>query len=393
MKLTSPENTRSMYLFGVGGGGGRALQAVRKMNLSRTFLVAINCDVQALDRVQADLKFQIGKALTRGLGAGADPEIGFRSLQESKEFIDSFKDTNSLHCVLAGLGGGVGSGAGPLLAQELARRGLPVTAIVTMPFTSEGKRRMAQAEAALEKFKLAVQSPIVIRNQSLLNIVERNTPLLEAFDIANDAYEYVVEEILSAISDHSIQTIDVDKRMQLFKTIGDTFPNALKDIERQLALGGTLLHYRPVARILVPDDNPNLLKAISVDQSMLRAISPRKFEELLCYLYELAGYKVQLTPETRDRGADLLVCSPSPVFGREFVTVVQAKKFDGRRKVGEPEIRELAGAQFIFNAQKAQCITTYGYTDPARKTAKQLSIDLGLFCELLRLMNDEFRHG
>ena len=393
MKDTHSGNTRSIYIFGVGGAGGNMLQTIREMNLSNIFLVAIDCDKQTLEHVQADIKFQIGKKLTRGLGVGGNPEFGARALEESKEILSTFKDANALHCVIAGLGGGVGSGAGPLITRELSRRGLPVTAVVTMPFNFEGKKRMANAEAALERLKSVVQSPVVIQNQSILNIIERNTTLLEAFEKSYLACEYVVEEILSAISNDAFQTIDVGKRMQFLTIIADTFPDALKDIERQLSLGGTLLHYRPASRIFVPDNNRDLLRAISFDQSMFRVISPRKFEELLCYLYELAGYKVQLTRETRDRGADLLVCSPSPLFGREFLTVVQAKKYDGRRKVGEREIRDLAGAQFIFNAQKAQCITTYGYTGPARKTAKELSIDLGLFWELLRLMNNEFRKG
>lgn len=382
---------RPVYLLGVGGGAGNILKAVRKIDLPKLLLVALNSDLESLEKTHADLKFQLGPNSCRGLGSRGDLKIGAQAFRESIELVNTFKGKNTLYCVIACLGGGTGSGAGPLLAQTLRQRELSVTAILTMPFNFEGKKRMAQAEESLIKFQSIVDFPIVIRNQDLLSIMEKNTTIMQAFNLCDIACEYVVEEILSMITKEPLQSININQRVRLFEMVRDILPSALADIERQLSIRGNLLHYQPSTRILVPDNNPQLLKAISLDLSLVRIISPRKFEELICLLYKLAGYKVELTQQSRDRGADLLVYSPSPIFGREFLTVVQLKKYDGRRKVGEREIRDLYGTQFIFNAQKAQCITTIGYTKPAQQTAKELGIDLSLFYELVRLMGNEFR--
>lgn len=377
---------RCVYLFGVGGGGCNALSAVKELNLPNLVLVALNSDDQNLERTPAGLKFQLGANLCKGLGAGANPDIGAAAFQESIELLDTFKDTNALYCVLAGLGGGTGSGAAPLLVKALKHKGLPTTAILTMPFAFEGTRRSKQAEEALAKIRSVVNAPIVINNQDMLSILGKNVSLLEAFKTCDEACNYVVTEILSMITNKALQSLPISQRVGFFEMISDVLQNAFADIEKQLSIRGDLLHYQPKSHIIVPDNNPQLLKAITLDQSLLKVISPRKFEELLCCLYELAGFKVTLTQQSRDRGADLLVYMPSPIFGQQFLTVVQAKKYNGKKKVSEHEIRDLFGSQFIFNAHKAQCITTIGYTKPAEETANKLKIDLALFSELLRLI-------
>jgi restriction system protein len=136
------------------------------------------------------------------------------------------------------------------------------------------------------------------------------------------------------------------------------------------------------SKIIVPNTNMELLKALSVNPELVYTISPRKFEQLCAYIYELSGHETKLTPRTRDDGADIIVWTPPPVFGNAFTTVVQTKKYGKQRKVGAAEIRDLVGTQMLFEAQKAQMITTSDYAKPAINTAKKTKIDLVRFYDL-----------
>ncbi len=140
--------------------------------------------------------------------------------------------------------------------------------------------------------------------------------------------------------------------------------------------------------IIVPNNNKELLQAINIDNSILRVISPRKFEELIAYIYRISGYNVQITKATRDRGADVLVWSPPPLFGKEFLTIIEAKKYNNENKVTFSDIQKLMGARVTFNANKAQMLTTYGFTKDAMELAQTNEIDLALFEELLAKLNN-----
>ncbi len=208
-------------VVGVGGGGGNAVTSMIDKRLQGVDFFAINCDMQALEHNKAPNKIQIGKNLTRGLGAGADPSIGQRAVEEDRDEIARALAGSDMVFVTAGMGGGTGTGGGPIVANVAKSIGALVVGIVTKPFTCEGKKRMGQAEAGLEEMKKQVDTLIVIPNQKLLSIVERNTPLQEAFDKANDVLYNATRGISELITTPGLINVDFADVRTIMKEMGD----------------------------------------------------------------------------------------------------------------------------------------------------------------------------
>jgi cell division protein FtsZ len=187
-------------VLGVGGGGGNAVNRMIDSDLKGIEFMAVNTDLQALRKCRAPLKLQLGRALTRGLGAGADPEIGRKSALEDTEAILEALDGADMVFITAGLGGGTGSGAAPILASLASEIGALTVAVVTKPFGFEGRRRLSVADQAVEELRSAVDTLITIPNERLLNFVERGTPLFEAFRIADDVLRQAVQGISDLIT-------------------------------------------------------------------------------------------------------------------------------------------------------------------------------------------------
>jgi cell division protein FtsZ len=208
-------------VVGVGGGGGNALNSMIDKRLQGVDFFTINCDMQALERSKSPNKIQIGKNLTRGLGAGADPSIGQRAVEEDRDEIARALAGSDMVFITAGMGGGTGTGGGPVVANIAKSIGALVVGIVTRPFTCEGKKRMAQAEAGLEEMKKQVDTLIVIPNQKLLSIVERNTPLQEAFDKANDVLYNATRGISELITIPGLINVDFADVRTIMREMGD----------------------------------------------------------------------------------------------------------------------------------------------------------------------------
>ncbi len=187
-------------VLGIGGGGGNAVNRMIDADLKGIEFMAVNTDLQALRKCRAPLKLQLGRALTRGLGAGADPETGRKAALEDTEGILEALDGADMVFITAGLGGGTGSGAAPILASLAAEIGALTVAVVTKPFGFEGRRRMTIASQAVEELRSAVDTLITIPNERLLNFVERGTPLSEAFRIADDVLRQAVQGISDLIT-------------------------------------------------------------------------------------------------------------------------------------------------------------------------------------------------
>ena len=187
-------------VIGVGGGGGNAVNRMIDANLRGIEFVAANTDLQALAKCRARTKIQLGTLLTKGLGAGADPEVGRKSALEDTERILEVLDGADMVFLTAGLGGGTGTGAVPILASLAAEIGALTVAIVTKPFGFEGRRRMQLAERGVEELRAWVDTLITIPNERLLNFVERGTPLTEAFRIADDVLRQAVQGISDLIT-------------------------------------------------------------------------------------------------------------------------------------------------------------------------------------------------
>ncbi|HPN67573.1 MAG TPA: cell division protein FtsZ, partial [bacterium] len=168
-------------VVGVGGSGGSALNRMIEAKLKGVNFLAVNSDLQALKQSMAENTLQIGRDLTRGLGCGADPDKGRMSAEENKdEIYEELRDTDMVF-ITAGMGGGTGTGAAPVVAGIAKELGALTVAVVTKPFTFEGQRRMKLAEAGIEELKKNVDTLIVIPNDRLLQVVDKKTTLMDAF--------------------------------------------------------------------------------------------------------------------------------------------------------------------------------------------------------------------
>jgi cell division protein FtsZ len=195
-------------VVGVGGGGTNAVNRMVGAGLSGVEFIAVNTDAQALLESDADLKVQIGSKATRGLGAGADPAIGHAAAQETRdELKESLKGADMIF-ITAGEGGGTGTGAAPVLA-ELGRELEALTVgVVTRPFAFEGRRRAEQAELGIQNLRDRVDTLIVIENDRLLQVVEKKTPVKEAFRIADDILRQGVQGITTLITEPGLVNLD-----------------------------------------------------------------------------------------------------------------------------------------------------------------------------------------
>jgi cell division protein FtsZ len=208
-------------VVGVGGGGGNALNSMMDKGLVGVDFVAINCDLQALARNNAHHKIQIGKNLTRGLGAGADPTIGQRAVEEDREEIARVLAGSDMVFITAGMGGGTGTGGAPVVANIAKSIGALVVGIVTRPFNSEGKKRSSQAETGIDELKKQVDTLIVIPNQKLLDIIDRRTPMLEAFELANQVLHNATRGISEVITVPGLINVDFADVRTIMREMGD----------------------------------------------------------------------------------------------------------------------------------------------------------------------------
>src|SRR5687768_4749182 len=187
----------NIKIVGVGGGGSNAVNRMVEVGLGGVEFIVANTDVQALDYNKAGVKVQIGHKLTKGLGAGADPNIGRQAALEDTESIIHALSGADMIFVTTGLGGGTGTGAAPVIASLASELGALTIAVVTKPFRFEGKKRAMQAEAGLEALRECVDTVITIPNERLLSIIDRRTSLTEAFTLADD----VLRQAIQGISD------------------------------------------------------------------------------------------------------------------------------------------------------------------------------------------------
>jgi cell division protein FtsZ len=200
LRLTlDPDVRRSakIKVIGVGGGGSNAVNRMVEVGLDGVEFIVANTDVQALDVNRAPVKVQIGHKLTKGLGAGADPNIGRQAALEDTDTIIQALSGADMIFVTAGLGGGTGTGAAPVIASLASELGALTIAVVTKPFRFEGRKRAAQAEAGLEALRQCVDTVITIPNERLLAIVDRKTSIIDAFALADD----VLRQAIQGISD------------------------------------------------------------------------------------------------------------------------------------------------------------------------------------------------
>lgn len=205
---TSVDQLAVIKVIGVGGGGNNAVNRMIEHGVQGVDFIAVNTDAQALKLSKAEAKLQIGGKLTRGLGAGANPEVGKKAAEESKEQIEEALRGADMVFVTAGMGGGTGTGAAPVIAAIAKELGALTVGVVTRPFTFEGRKRSTQAMGGISTMKESVDTLIVIPNDRLLEIVDKNTPMLEAFREADNVLRQGVQGISDLIATPGLINLD-----------------------------------------------------------------------------------------------------------------------------------------------------------------------------------------
>ena len=216
IKPTEVESSASIKVVGVGGAGNSAIDRMKEVGLSGVEFVAVNTDAQALPHSNAETKVHIG----RGLGAGGDPDKGRDAAEEGREAIDKALEGADMVFITLGAGGGTGSGASPIVAEEAKNRDILTVGVATKPFTFEGAKRRENAEKAIEELSRNVDALITIPNDRLLQTIDPRTPLLETFKIADDVLRQGVQGISELITEHALINLDFADVKAVMKNAG-----------------------------------------------------------------------------------------------------------------------------------------------------------------------------
>lgn len=208
VKPSEIQTFASIKVVGVGGAGGSAVNRMKDAGLAGVQFIAMNTDAQALHNSKADVKIHLGHSTTNGLGAGADPGTGEAAANESKDEVRQALEGADMVFVTIGAGGGTGSGAGPVVAEIARELGILVVGVATKPFSFEGEKRRTNAERAIVQLGKNVDTLITIPNDRLLQTIDRRTPLLETFKIADDVLRQGVQGISELITEHGLINLD-----------------------------------------------------------------------------------------------------------------------------------------------------------------------------------------
>ena len=339
VKPNEVESTASIKVIGVGGAGGSAVNRMREAGLSGVEFIAMNTDAQALHNSKADRKVHLGQDTTNGLGAGADPTVGEKAAEESRDEIRDALTGADMAFITFGAGGGTGSGAGYIVAEEARKQGILAVGVVTKPFTFEGAKRKANADWAIERFARNVDALITIPNDRLLQTIDQRTPLTETFKIADEVLRQGVQGISELITEHSLINLDFADVKAIMKDAG----SALMGIGR------------------ASGENRATIAAQQAIESPLIEVS---IDGARGVLFSVAGGP-DVTMAEMQEAADLITASVSPdaniIWGAsvrpeledELIVTVVATGFDSEYYRDDPR------AQEIFNQAPAAETNTY----------------------------------
>ncbi len=218
--VTAPDNVVKIKVIGVGGGGNNVVNRMVRSGVDGVDFIAVNTDKQALNISSAGYKIQIGEKLTHGQGAGSNPEVGRKSAEESRSQITKALEDTDMVFITAGMGGGTGTGAAPIVAEAAREQGILTVGVVTKPFGFEGGRRMKQAEAGIEELRDKVDSLVIIPNDRLKHATDQKITFANAFEIADDVLRQAVQSISDLIRETGFINLDFADVTAIMKGAG-----------------------------------------------------------------------------------------------------------------------------------------------------------------------------
>lgn len=316
-----------IVVIGVGGGGNNALDRMIGADLSAADYVAVNTDAQVLDACKAVKKIQIGKKLTKGYGAGADPEIGETAALENEEEIKAVMEGADMCILTCGMGGGTGTGATPVIAKCCKEMGILTVAVVTTPFTFENTPRITAAKNGIEKLQTNVDTLLVIPNDKLIGLSEKPLLLDDAFEMADSVLKYTIEGITNIVRNRGVVNLD-------FNDLRTTLTN--KGIGH-LGIGTIDVESSVLEAVKQAVNSPLLETSIEGAENLLINTSGRvnitALNEAISYVRELAGEKVNIiwgtvTEENYDKEKIVVTLIATGMPGDKKVTKEVQRSFE-----------------------------------------------------------------
>ena len=320
-------------VVGVGGGGNNAIDHMINNKVSGVDFVAVNTDLQVLKKSQATERLQIGTKLTKGLGSGGNPEMGRKSAEESREDLKEILSGSDMVFVTAGMGGGTGTGAAPIVANVAKELGALTVGVVTRPFGFEGRRRAQQAEYGITELKEQVDALITIPNDKLLQIVDNRTPMTDAFAIVNDVLHQVIQSITDLISTPALINLDFNDVKSVMKDAGSAL----------MGIGVAKGENRAVDAATAAISSPLLESSIDGAQGVILNITGCNNLSL----FEV-NEAAKIVEAAADKEANIIFgAAIDPALEDEVRVIVIATGFDGDKKVKEePKKKEAETSSF-----------------------------------------------
>jgi len=278
-------------VIGVGGAGGNAINRMISSGLSGVEFVAINTDAQDLENNNADTKIQIGKNLTKGLGAGAKSEIGREAMENEKDAVANILEDADMIFVTAGMGGGTGTGAAPIIAEVSRKLGALTVGIVTKPFNFEGPKRMNRANTGLEEMQKNCDTLISIQNQKLITIADKTTTLVESFQMADNVLYQATRGISDLINVHGIVNLDFADVDHIMRNMGDAIMGTGVASGEERAV---LAAQQAIASPLLDDVNMQGAQGVLVNITGGDNLTLMEVDEATSIIFEEAGKDADL---------------------------------------------------------------------------------------------------
>ena len=329
------EQFAKIRVVGVGGGGNNSIDHMVANKVNGVDFVAVNTDVQALKKSTANDKLQIGTKLTKGLGSGGNPEMGRKSAEESREDLKEILGGSDMVFVTAGMGGGTGTGAAPIVANVEKEMGALTVGVVTRPFSFEGRRRAQQAEYGISELKEQVDALITIPNDKLLQIVDNRTPMTDAFAIVNDVLHQGIQSITDLISTPALINLDFNDVKSVMKDAGSAL----------MGIGVAKGENRAVDAATAAISSPLLESSIDGAQGVILNITGCNNLSL----FEV-NEAAKIVEAAADKEANIIFgAAIDPSLDDEVRVIVIATGFDNEKKVKEEPKKSSSAGSFEFD--------------------------------------------